>query len=230
MAEPASTPSLDEREAVERRGRRQPVLEHEQRAHRVDRGAARIGLAEDVVEDLERQRAGVAGGEHAVDERGDVERALAREAAVVAAPLQDVHRQMRRVGELQEEDPLARDRVDRGQVGAAREDVERVQAGAERGVVGGLDDPPRVVVLADVAAPGQRLVGDLQAALVGARRERVELLGGERVVVDRVRRDVRADQDRVDAELLHDVELGLGAAQVALELRCGTASKSRNGW
>ena len=134
---------------------------------------------------------------------------------------------MRRVGELQEEDLLARDRVDRGQVGAAGEDVERVQAGAERGVVGGLDDPPRVVVLADVPAPGQRLVGDLQAALVGAVGERVQLLGGELVVVDRVRRDVRADQDRVHAELLHHVELGLGAAQVALRAAPAAPPRSR---
>jgi hypothetical protein len=210
--------NLHEREAVERRRRREPVLEHQQRAHRVDRCAARVGQAEDVVEDLERQRARIAGGEDSIDQPADIERALAGKAAVVPAPLQDVHRQIRRVGELQEEDPVAGDGVDRGQVGAAREDVERIQAGPERRVTGGLDDPPRVVVFADVAAPGKRLVRDLQAALAGAGRERVELLGGQVIVVDGVGRDVRADQHGVGAELFHHVELGLGAAQVAVQL------------
>ena len=47
---------LGERVAAERRGAAgQLALEHEQRAHRVDCHAARVGRAEDVVEDLERQ-------------------------------------------------------------------------------------------------------------------------------------------------------------------------------
>ena len=125
---------------------------------------------------------------------------------------------------------VAGDRAIAAEVGAAREDVEGVQAGAERRVVGRRDDPPGVVVLVDVAAPGERLVGDPQPALGGALGERVQLLGGERVVVDRVGRDVRADQHRRRAELLHHVELRLRAAQVARELSAGTASKSRNGW
>ena len=96
------------------------------------------------------------------------------------------------------------------------------------------DDPPRVVVLADVAAPGERLVGDPQPALGGALGERAQLLGGERVVVDRVGRDVRADQHRRRAELLHHVELRLGAAQVARETSAapprsrGTAGRGRS--
>ena len=208
---------LHEREPVEGGARRQLVLQHDQRAHRVDRGAVGVGLAEDVVEHLERERPGVAGGEHAAQEAGEVERALAREAAVVPAPLQDVHAQVRGVGELEEEELVGRDRSDRVQSGAAREDVEGVQAHAQGGVVARLGDPPRVVVLGDVAAPGERLVGDAQPALGGAPGERVQLLGGERVVVDRLGRDVRADQHRRRAELLHDVELRLGAVEVALE-------------
>ena len=62
---------------------------------------------------------------------------------------------------------------------------------------------------------------------LGARREqvggpggqRVQLLGGQVVVVDRLRRDVRAHEHGLDAELFYDVELRLGAAQVALEGR-----------
>jgi hypothetical protein len=103
-------------------------------------------------------------------------------------------------------------------VGPARQDVEAVEADAEAGVVGGPHDAPRVVVLADVPAPGQRLVGDAQAAGVRAVGERAQLLGGESVVVDRLRGDVRADEHRRRPELLHQVELGLGPAEVAPEL------------
>ena len=100
----------------------------------------------------------------------------------------------------------------------AREDVEAVEADAERGVIGRLHEPPGVVVLADVAAPRERLVGDAEPARRGPLGEQPQLLGGERVVVDRVGRDVRADEDLVGPEVLHHVELRLRPAQVALEL------------
>ena len=130
---------LDEGVAVEPRGRgsrrgacrgASASSQDQQRAHRVDRRPVRVGLAEDVVEDLERQRPGVAGVEHAADEAGEVEAALAGEAAVVPAPLQDVHDEVRRVGELEEEELLGRDRGDRVEARAARQDVEAVQARA----------------------------------------------------------------------------------------------------
>ena len=51
---------------------RQPVqgqlAQRQQRPVRVDRGALRVGLPEHVVEDLERQRPGVAGGQHVPEE------------------------------------------------------------------------------------------------------------------------------------------------------------------
>ena len=147
---------------------------------------------------------------------GRSKRALAGEAAVVAAPLQHVHDQPRRVGELQVEDSFSGDLGDPRQVAADREDVEGVQAGAERGMVGGGDDVPGVRVVVDVPAPRERLVGDAQPALARTRREQVQVLGGQRVVVDRRGRDVRADQHRRRAELLHHVELGLRPAQVGL--------------
>ena len=79
-------------------------------------------------------------------------------------------------------------------------------------------EPPGVVVLADVAAPGERLVGDAEPARRGPLGERPQLRRGEGVVVDRVGRDVRADEDQVGPEVLHHVELRLRPAQVALEL------------
>ena len=217
---------LGEGVAVERRRLRERLepelgLEHEQRPHRVDRGALGVGAAEDVVEDLERQRSLVAGRQHVTAEAREREGALAREAAVVPAPLEDVHAQAGGVGELQVEDLVPGDLPDRRRVAAPRQDVKGVEADAERRMIGGGDDPPRMLVLVDVAAPRERFVGDSQAAIGGPVGERAELLGREAVVVDRVGADARADEHRVGAERLHDVELGLGAAQVALEHRGG---------
>ena len=190
------------------------LLEQEQGAHRVDRHAIGIRLTEDVVEDLQRERPAVARVQHPGQEVREVEAALAGEAAVVPAPLQDVHPQPRGVGQLQEEDLLARDLGDRREVGRAREDVEAVQADAQGGVIGALHDAPAVVVLRDVAPPRERLVGDPQAAIRRAGRELVQLLGGEVVVVDGLLADVRAHEHRGGAERLHHVELRLGAAHV----------------
>ena len=55
--------------------------------------------------------------------------------------------------------------------------------------------------------------------------QRAQLLGGERVVVDRGGRDVRADEERVRAELLHDRELGLGARERRLGQRLEVAER-----
>ena len=93
-------------------------------------------------------------------EVGDVELALSRKAAVVAAPLQEVQGDHRRVGDLHEDDLLARDLLDRRRVAASGEDVEGVQTDPEVRAVGELDDPPRVAVVVDVGAPGERLEGD----------------------------------------------------------------------
>ena len=111
-------------------------------------------------------------------------------------------------------------RIPRG-VAAAGEDVERVEAGAEVGVVAGLDDPPGVVVVAHMAPPGERLVGDPDVVRSGTLGERVQLRGGESIVIERVRRDVGAHEQHVRAELLHDRELALRAAQVRLEALLG---------
>src|SRR5215470_15478755 len=80
------------------------AFEEEQRLHRIYRRASIGRLAKQIVEDLERQRPAVAGDEHMLEKVREVELALAGEAAVVPAPLQHVHREPRRVGELEEED------------------------------------------------------------------------------------------------------------------------------
>jgi len=68
-----------------------------------------------------------------------------------------------------------------------------------------------------MGAPGERLVSDPQSPLASARRGGGELLGEPVDVVNGVRGDRGAHQDRVHAQAGHDVELVLGAAQVAGE-------------
>ena len=108
----------------------------------------------------------------------------------------------------------AGDVADPGGVGAAREDVERVQAGAERRVVARLHDPPGVVVVAHVAAPRQRLVGDPDAR---ARRRARPARAAARRRARRRRSPLPrrwSRRARVGAELLHHRELALRAPQV----------------
>ena len=68
-----------------------------------------------------------------------------------------------------------------------------------------------------------------QAALGGALAELAQVGGGAVDAAEAIGRDVAADHQQVAAELLHDVELALGAGEGALALRPGMPSKSRNG-
>ena len=126
---------------------------------------------------------------------------------MVPAPAEHVQVHRGGVGELDEEQLLGRDLVDGRQIAAARQDVEAVQADPERRVVGGFDHAPRVVVRRHEPPPRQGLVRDPHPVVRGDAREHLQLLGGESVVVDRRRPDVRADEHRVDAEPVHQLEL-----------------------
>ena len=121
-----------------------------------------------------------------------------------------------------------------GRVAAAGEHVEAVQAQAERGVVGPADDVATTCSqVDDVPAPGQRLVGDPEPALAGARRRaRRSCSASQVVVVDRVRRDRGADQDGVGAQLPPSRRTCArpGAGCAAKRVGVGTSSRSRNGW
>ena len=193
------------------------LLQGQQRAHPVDGGVAGVGLPVDVVEHLKRQRAVISGAQHVSDEAGQVERAQAREEPVVAAPLDHVHGQPRRVGQLHVEDLGAGDDPDAGGIVTAGQDVEAVQAQAEGGMAGVPNDAPGVRVGVDEAPPRQRFVGDAQTTSVRPVGQRVQLLRGQVVVVHGVGGDRRGDDDGLDAEPLHEVELVLGPAQVGPE-------------
>ena len=112
------------------------VLHPRERTPCLAGGPGDIGLPEDVVEHLERERPVVPRAEDVAHERTEVEGTLAREQPVVARPGQHVHGQQRSVCELEEEDLRSRDLLDRAGIVAAGEDVEAVEAGAD-----GLDDP-----------------------------------------------------------------------------------------
>lgn len=149
---------------------------------------------------------------------GDIETALAGKTTVVAAPLQDVHREQRGVGELEEEDLLAGEVLDALGIGTAREDVKAVEAGAERGVVGLLDDAPGMVVRTDMATPRQRFVRHPHAELLRQFGELTQLPGGKHIVVHGKRRHTGTHQHGVGPEPPHELKLTLGPPQVAREL------------
>ena len=131
------------------------------------------------------------------------------------APRQHVHVEPGRVGELHQENPVAGDGVHRLEVGLAREGMEGVEHQADRRVIGAPHHLPGVAVVVDVAAPGQRLEADAQAALGRALAELAEIGGGAVDAAERFRRHVAAHHQQVAAELLHQVELALGAVEGA---------------
>src|SRR5206468_2161692 len=102
-------------------------LQIQQRLHRIDRRAAAGSLPEHIIENLEREWAGIAGDQHMLQKAGQNELALARKAAVMAAPLQDVHREPRRIRELQEEYLVARDFCDACRIIAERQRMKAVE-------------------------------------------------------------------------------------------------------
>ena len=87
------------------------------------------------------------------------------------------------------------------------------------GMVGAAHDLPGVAMVVDVAAPGERLVADAQAALRRPLAEFAEIGGRAVDAAERQRRDVGADKHQIGAELLHQVELALGAVEGARALR-----------
>ena len=197
-------------------------------------GAVRVGLAEDVVEDLERERAVVAGGEHvaARSRRGRTRpgpgssgsggSTAGRPCAACGASA-SWRKKIFSPG-------IARDRAG----SLPRERMwKRVQAGAERGMVGALDDPPRVVVVVDVAAPGERLVGDPQAAL-RAPRSASSCSWAAASASSSIASGETFEQTRIGrrAELLHHVELaprrGAGAGLRRRPRSRGTAGRGRS--
>ena len=163
------------------------------------------------------------------DERSQVEGPLAGKQPVVPAPREDVHDQRRGVGQLQEEDAVSGDLLDLGRVVTTGQDVEAVEAHAHGRVVGELDDAPGASVVVDEPSPRERLVGQPDAVTLGLFAQSPQLCRRDRVVVDGRRADVAADEHGVDAEALHERELGPRTVQHGLELVVSDALRVAEG-
>ena len=100
---------------------------------------------------------------------------------------------------------------------------------ADAGMVGPPHHFPGIAVVADVATPGQRLVAHAQATPRSALAKLAEVGGGAVDAAQGERRDVGADQHQVRAELLHQVELPLGAVEGARSLWLGQAFEIAEG-
>jgi hypothetical protein len=201
------------------RARAQPVAEPDQRALAVLGDAPRRRHPEAIVEDLVAQPAVVAGRLDRLHEVVHRQVALAGEVAEVPRPLQQVHVYLRCVGELHEADPVGRDRPDRIARQLARQRMPAVEDQPDRAMVGPPHDLPGVTVVADVAAPGQRLEADLDAETLRDLAERPQVVGRPVDTADRRRRDVGADEDPRGAQLAHQLELAPRPLQAARPLR-----------
>ncbi len=171
---------------------RQPFAGGAQRAHAVDRDRRGRGAAKLVVEDLERQRAAIAGAGHGVEIVDDRIIALAGIAAIVPAQRQRVHDERRRVGHLHEGDLVRRQSGDRLDRIAADADMKAVEHNPEIVPVGGADDVPGGGPVLHPPPPGERLVADPHALLAGEIGEFSEVAGGALGIVDRIGRNVGA--------------------------------------
>ena len=145
------------------------------------------------------------------------------------APLQNIHGEPRRVGELEEEDSLAGNIRDSRGIVSKRENVEAVEDESEMRVIDRLDDRPGIRVMANVLAPGQRFVPDAQVARGGALGELGKLPDGATSIAVHRGRHVGTEEEHRRAELLHQVELALDAIEVALEHGVGDAFEVAEG-
>ncbi|BCQ65016.1 hypothetical protein PBOI14_67660 [Pseudomonas sp. Boi14] len=90
-------------------------------------------------------------------------------------------------------------------------------------MIGAAHDVPDLLISIHVTAPGQGFVADAQAPGSGPLGQQVQVVDEDLPVPQAVRRGVAAHQHQVGAQLLHQVELALGALQVARQTVATTA-------
>ena len=177
------------------------------------RHLACLSAAELVVENLETDRPGVAGGHDPAHEAHHVEIAFARHVAEVARPVEQVHLDGGGIGELDEEDAVAGNAADGVGVDLAGKRVEAVEDQPDVRVIGPAHHFPGVAVVAHMLTPGQRLEPDAQAALRGPLAELAEVVGHAVDAAQRLGMDRGTDQHQIGAQLLHQVELAFGPVE-----------------
>ena len=136
---------------------------------------------------------------------------------MMSAPREHVHGEERSIRELDEEDPVGRDRLDRFGIVTLRQDVEAVQAHAYAIVVAETHDAGGRFVAVDESTPRERLIGDPDIEPLGEIAQLTQLGGRELLVPAARRRDVAAQEHGLDAQTIHERELGCRSAQVLLE-------------
>jgi len=135
------------------------------------------------------------------------------------APFQHVHGQDGRIGHLHEEDLVAGNVGDGARVALERQRVETVEQHTQGRVIGLPDDVPDLLIGIHVAAPRQGFIADAQATLAGAFAQLAQIVDEDLLLAQRVGGGVAAHQHQVGAQFLHQVELVLGAVEVARHAR-----------
>ncbi|MNM69446.1 hypothetical protein D3C81_810420 [compost metagenome] len=139
------------------------------------------------------------------------------------APLQHVHGQDRRIGHLHKEDLVAGNVTDRPRVALERQGVEAVEDHPQRRMVSLAHEVPDLLVGVDVTPPGQGFVADAHTALAGMFGEQAQVVHQQLLVTQGIGLDIAAHQHQVSAQLLHQVELALGAVDVFLQALAAAA-------
>src|SRR3546814_8299166 len=111
------------------------------------------------------QRPVVAGGRHRAHEIRHWQVAFTRHVPEVPAPVQQVHVDARRIGELHDEDAVAWNRPDRLDVDSSRQGVEGIENEPDAGMFGAAHDLPGIAVVVDVSPRSEEHTSELQSLM-----------------------------------------------------------------
>ena len=138
------------------------IHQRDDRPVTIPRDCLRRPTTELIVENLKADRPIITCRHDRAHERGDIEVPLARHVAEVTRPVEQVHVDLRRIGQLDKEDTVAGDTPDGVRVDSPAERVKAVEDQAHIRVVGAAHHLPGITVIVDVAPPCQGLVADPQ--------------------------------------------------------------------
>jgi hypothetical protein len=189
------------------------LAQPQERAHAVDRDPAGRRGAEIVAEDLMADRSLVADRREPAQHRRHWQIPLTRQTAVMAAEMQEIHLDRRRIGDLDEDDPLGRDLGDVIDRQAFRQHVVAVENEADVRMIGHPHGLPCLSIVVDVPTPGERFEADGDAELAG-KLAQIPQIGCDLIqVAGRIGRGAAAHQKERRTEPPHQLELASGALE-----------------
>src|SRR6266700_1741540 len=194
---------------------RKAILQQDQRPQPVSSGARRRAGTKLVVEDFERERPRIAGGDHGFHEVGHGQIALTGKASEMPAPGEDVEAKLWRVSQLNQKYLFGRNRSNGGDRKRRRQRMEAVENDADRIVVGAAHDLPCIAIIVHMPSPCERFEADTQAAPGSQLAKFAKIGGGPVDTAERGRGYIAADQ--------HHVEFPFGPGKIAGALRLGHA-------